>query len=96
MTLSPEFLAIVSLAGGISAIIACVKVILTPLDKIKQNSLDIAELKKSEQKRNEMDRAMLNALQAMTNHMIDGNGIDKLKASRSELQHAINEIATTK
>lgn len=96
MTLSPEFLAIVSLAGGISAIIACVKVILTPLDKIKQNSLDIAELKKSEQKRNEMDKAMLNALQAMTNHMIDGNGIDRLKASRSELQHAINEIATTK
>ena len=96
MTLSPEFLAIVSLAGGISAIIACVKVILTPLDKIKQNSLDIAELKKSEKKRNEMDRAMLNALQAMTNHMIDGNGIDKLKASRSELQHAINDIATTK
>lgn len=96
MALSPEFLAIVSLAGGISAIIACVKVILTPLDKIKQNSLDIAELKKSEQKRNEMDRAMLNALQAMTNHMIDGNGIDRLKASRSELQHAINEIATTK
>lgn len=96
MALSPEFLAIVSLAGGISAIIACVKVILTPLDKIKQNSLDIAELKKSEQKRNEMDKAMLNALQAMTNHMIDGNGIDRLKASRSELQHAINEIATTK
>ena len=96
MTLSPEFLAIVSLAGGISAIIACVKVILTPLDKIKQNSLEIAELKKSEQKRNEMDKAMLNALQAMTNHMIDGNGIDKLKASRSELQHAINDIATTK
>lgn len=96
MALSPEFLAIVSLAGGISAIIACVKVILTPLDKIKQNSLDIAELKKSEQKRNEMDRAMLNALQAMTNHMIDGNGIDRLKASRSELQHAINDIATTK
>lgn len=96
MTLSPEFLAIVSLAGGISAIIACVKVILTPLDKIKQNSLDIAELKKSERKRNEMDKAMLNALQAMTNHMIDGNGIDRLKASRNELQHAINEIATTK
>lgn len=94
MTLSPEFVALVSLAGGISAIIACIKVILTPLDKIKQHDKDIEDLKNREKKRNDMDKAILNGLQAMTNHMIDGNGIEQLKASRNELNHAIADIAT--
>lgn len=96
MTLSPEFVALVSLAGGISAIIACIKVILTPLDKIKQHDKDIEDLKNREKQRNEMDKAILNGLQAMINHTIDGNGIDQLKASRSELNHAIADIATNK
>ena len=94
LALSQEFTTLVSIASGIAAIIACIKLVNTPLDKIKQNSEDIKELKEHQKKRNEMDRAILNGLQAMTNHMIDGNGIERLKASRDELNHAISEIAT--
>lgn len=89
-----EFTTIVSLSSGIAAIIALVKLINAPLDKIKDHDKDIKELKESVQKRSEIDKAILNGLQAMTNHMIDGNGVEKLKESRNDLQKAINEIAT--
>ena len=61
---------------------------------MKKSKEDIEKLKKKTDKHNEIDKAMLNALQAITNHMIDGNGVDKLKASRNELQRTINDIAT--
>lgn len=89
-----EFTTTVSLCSGIAAIIALVKLISAPLDKIKDHDKDIKDLKEAIQKRSEIDKAILNGLQAMTNHMIDGNGIEKLKDSRTELQKAINEIAT--
>lgn len=92
--MSTEFTTIVSLCSGIAAIIALFKLINAPLDKIKDHDKDIKELKESSKKQSEIDKAMLTGLQAITNHMIDGNGVDKLKSSRDELQNAINEIAT--
>lgn len=89
-----EFTTIVSLSSGIAAIVALVKLINAPLDKIKDHDRDIKELKENQKKQSEIDRAMLTGLQAITNHMIDGNGVDKLKESRTNLQNAINEIAT--
>lgn len=89
-----EFTTIVSLSSGIAAIIALVKLINAPLDKIKDHDRDIKELKENQKKQSEIDRAMLTGLQAITNHMIDGNGVDKLKESRTNLQNAINDIAT--
>ena len=89
-----EFTTIVSLCSGVAAIVALFKLINAPLDKIKDHDKDIKELKESAKKRSEIDKAILNGLQAMTNHMIDGNGVESLKASRNELQNAINEIAT--
>lgn len=94
MVLSTEFTTIVSLFSGIAAIIAFVKMITTPLDKIKDHDKEIKELKEANKKQSEIDKAMLNGLQAITNHMIDGNGVDKLKASRDELARTINDIAT--
>ena len=91
--MSQQFTTFVSIASGIAAIIACIKLLNSPLDQIKKNSDEIKKLKEAEDTRKEMDKAILNGLQAMTNHMIDGNGIDKLRASRDELQHAINDIA---
>ena len=89
-----EFTTIVSLCSGVAAIIALAKLINAPLDKIKDHDKDIKDLKEAAKKRSEIDKAILNGLQAMTNHMIDGNGVDKLKESRNELQKAVNEIAT--
>lgn len=94
MTVSPEFMTVVSLCSGIVAVWNLVKIAKTPFDTVKKNEQDIAELKKQSKKQGEIDRAILNGLQAITNHMIDGNGVDKLKTSRDELQRAINDIAT--
>jgi hypothetical protein len=89
-----EFTTLVSIASGIMAIVALAKLINAPLDKIKQHDEDIKELKKQNTKQGEFEKVILNSLQAITNHMIDGNGIDRLKASRDELSRSINEIAT--
>jgi len=94
MTLSPEFSSLVSICAGIVTIYGLVKIAKTPLDKVTANAKDIEELKKKSTKQAEIDKAILNGLQAITNHMIDGNGIDRLRASRDELQHAISDIAT--
>ena len=89
-----EFTLIVSLCSGIAAIVALVKMINTPLWQIKEHDKDIKEIKATLQKRNEVDKSMLNGLTAITNHMIDGNGIESLKQSRNDLQNAINDLAT--
>lgn len=94
MPVSPEFMTVVSLCSGIVAVWNLVKIAKTPFDTVKKNEQDIAELKKQSKKQGEIDRAILNGLQAITNHMIDGNGVDKLKTSRDELQRTINDIAT--
>lgn len=88
-----EFTTLVSIASGIMAIVALIKLINTPLDKIKQHDEDIKELQKQNKKQSEYEKVILNSLQAITNHMIDGNGVDRLKASRDELSKSINEIA---
>ncbi len=88
-----EFTTLVSIASGVMAIVALVKLINTPLDKIKQHDEDIKKLKEQNAKQGEFEKVILNSLQAITNHMIDGNGIDKLKASRDELSRSINDIA---
>lgn len=89
-----EFTTLVSLASGIVGIIALVKMLNAPLWQIKEHDRDIKEIKNDLKKRNEVDKAMLNGLTAITNHMIDGNGVDRLRQSRDELTRAINEIAT--
>ena len=92
MQVPQDFTTLVSIVTGISAIIALVKVLNAPVDKIKQHDNDIKEIKAEQTRRKEIDKAILNSLQAMTNHMIDGNGRDKLQASRDELQREISNI----
>ena len=94
MTVSPEFMTAVSLCSGLVTIYGLIKIVKTPFSTIRKNQEDIEELKKESKKHAEIDKAILNGLQAITNHMIDGNGINELKASRNELQHAISDIAT--
>ena len=43
------------------------------------------------EERKSTDILLMKSLNAITNHMIDGNGIDKLKEARDELQREIIE-----
>lgn len=90
--ISPEFMTVVSVCSGLVAVWNLIKIAKTPFDSIKQNTDDIKALKEKSKKQSEIDKAILNGLQAITNHMIDGNGIQELKASRTELQNAISDI----
>ncbi len=95
MTLSQEFTTFVSLASGIVVLVGFFKLLNTPLKNIETNTKEIDKIKKDLSKRNEIDRAILNSLTAITNHMIDGNnGIDQLRKSRDELVKTISDIAT--
>lgn len=89
-----DFATLVSVCSGVAVIIGLIKILNAPLSQIEKNKEDIKKLQEAEASRKETDRAILNGLQAMTNHMIDGNGIAELKKSRDELNKAITEIAT--
>ena len=95
MTLSQEFTTFVSLASGVVVLVGFFKLLNTPLKNIETNTKEIDNIKKENGKRKEIDRAILNSLTAITNHMIDGrNGVDQLITSRNELIKTISDIAT--
>ena len=77
------------LIGGITAIAAFIKWVLTPFKKIENHEQRIAVLEKAETDRKATDRYTTKALNAIVNHMIDGNGIEKLREVRDEYQNEI-------
>lgn len=79
------------LVGGIAALIALIKTIRKPFDQIDDHERRIKGVEQTLSERKETDIVMLKSLNAITNHMIDGNGIDDLKRSRDELQKSIIE-----
>lgn len=80
---------VVWLCGGIMAIAALVKWLITPFKKIDNHEHRITNLEKAEAERKATDRYTTKALNAIVNHMIDGNGIDRLKEVRDEYQNEI-------
>ena len=80
---------IVWLAGGITAIVAFVKWVLTPVKKIEDHETRITNLEEARDERRATDQYMMSALNAIINHMIDNNSIDKLKEVRDEYQEQI-------
>lgn len=80
---------IIWLAGGVLALWAFVKWVVTPFKKLDDHESRISALEKAEQERKITDRYTTKALNAIVNHMIDGNGIDKLKEVRDEYQNEI-------
>jgi hypothetical protein len=75
--------------GGISAIWAFFKWALTPMKKIDDHERRINALEDSRAERKQTDQYMMSALNALVNHMIDGNGIDELKKVRNDYQEQI-------
>ena len=89
-----DFSTFVSICSGIAVIWGVVKLINAPINEVRTLKENVKKLTDEQVTRKAMDRAVLNSLQAITNHMIDGNGIEKLKSSRDELSKTINDIAT--
>ena len=77
------------IVGGITALGAFIKWVSTPFKKIDDHENRITALEKSEEERKATDRYTTKALNAIVNHMIDGNGIDKLREVRDQYQEEI-------
>lgn len=79
------------ICSGIAGIYAVWKIIKGPFVKLDDHERRITNVEKTLIERKDTDTLILKSLNAITNHMIDGNGIEKLKASRDELQRGIIE-----
>lgn len=84
-----SFAQLVWIVGGVTALGAFLKWALTPIRKLDEHEKRITSLEKAEQARKATDRYTTKALNAIVNHMIDGNGIDKLREVRDEYQEQI-------
>lgn len=80
---------VVWLCGGIMAIVAFISWLMKPIKKLDDHESRIKVLEQQEQERKATDRYTTKALNAIVNHMIDGNGVDKLREVRDEYQNEI-------
>lgn len=80
---------VIWLCGGVMAIVACVGWLMKPIKKLDDHETRIKALEQQEAERKATDRYTTKALNAIVNHMIDGNGIDRLKEVRDEYQNEI-------
>ena len=79
------------ICSGIAGIYAVWKIVKGPFVKLDEHERRISSVEKTLIERKDTDTLILKSLNAITNHMIDGNSIEKLKASRDELQRGIIE-----
>lgn len=77
------------IVGGVTAVAAFLKWAMQPIKTIENHETRITALEKAEQDRKATDRYTTKALNAIVNHMIDGNGIEKLREVRDEYQNEI-------
>ena len=77
------------LVGGLTAIGAFIKWAMSPVHRLDDHERRINALEESRAERKQTDQYMMSALNALVNHMIDGNGIDELKKVRNDYQEQI-------
>lgn len=77
------------LVGGIAAVIALIRTIRKPFDQIDDHERRIKTLEEDRKERKQTDKLILRSLNAITNHMIDGNGVTELRKVRDDLQNSI-------
>lgn len=77
------------LVGGFAAIGAFIKWAMSPVHRLDDHERRINALEESRAERKQTDQYMMSALNALVNHMIDGNGIDELKKVRNDYQEQI-------
>lgn len=79
------------LIGGITAVVTFVSWILKPFRKIDDHETRIKALEETADERKKTDQFMMKSMNAIINHMIDNNSVDKLKEVRDEYQSQIIE-----
>lgn len=77
------------LIGGITAIAAFVSWLMKPFKKLEDHESRIGVLEKTADERKQTDLFMMKSMNAIVNHMIDGNGVEQLKQVRDEYQNEI-------
>ena len=77
------------ITGGILALAAFASWIMKPFKKLDEHERRIEILEKTAEESKTTDRYITRALNAIVNHMIDGNGISELKKVRDEFQDEI-------
>ena len=80
---------IIWLCGGILGIAAFVAWVTKPIKKLDEHERRITTLEETVEDSKKTDRYVTRALNAIVNHMIDGNGIEDLKKVRDEFQNDI-------
>lgn len=80
---------LVTIAGGLAAIAVVIRWAVKPFKTIDDHERRIGLLEGSHAEQKEIDTYITKALNAIVNHMIDGNGIDKLREVRDEFQDKI-------
>lgn len=80
---------VIWLCGGLMVVIGFVGWLMKPIKKLDDHENRIKALEQQEQERKATDRYTTKALNAIVNHMIDGNGVDKLREVRDEYQNEI-------
>ena len=84
-----SFAQIIWVIGGITAIGAFIKWIIIPFKRLDDHETRIKVLESQHEERKVTDRYTTKALNAIVNHLIDGNGVDKLREVRDEYQNEI-------
>ena len=79
------------LIGGITAIGAFIKWVMTPIKKIDDHEQRISSLEQHIEERKVTDRYTTKALNAIVNYLLDDSGTDKLREVRDEYQREIIE-----
>ena len=77
------------LIGGITAIAAFVSWLMKPIKKLEDHETRNKTLEETADERKRTDQFMIKSMNAIINHMIDLNSIDKLKEVRDEYQSEI-------
>lgn len=76
-------------AGGLMGIVACIGWIMKPFKKLDDHERRIGNLETAIEERKAADLFIMKSLNAIVNHMIDGNGVEQLKQVRDEYQNEI-------
>ena len=77
------------ICGGIMGIVAFLSWAMKPLRKLDDHELRIHSLEKAAQEQKKTDNYITSALNAIINHMIDGDNTEELKAVRKTFQNEI-------
>lgn len=77
------------LIGGITAVVTFVTWLIKPFKKLEDHETRIGALETTADERHKTDIFMMKSMNAIINHMIDGNNTEELKQVRDEYQSEI-------